>query len=257
MKKPGFRWLALAAGLVAVGAVADDREARLGEEMRMNLFDGEVVTLATEEREFLAAWIDTADARGTVVLLHGRGFHADWPEVVGPLRVRLAEAGWNTLSLQLPVLAVDATYYDYLPTFADAKRRIDAGIAFAREQADGPVVVFAHSCGAHMIMHRIDDQGIDGIDALVTAGLGATDRGQDPVAPFPIPRIDVPYLDLLGSEEYERVLALAAERVDDVNASHAKSRQQFLADADHYFRGDAVPLGDAVSGWLDTVYPSR
>ncbi len=231
-----------------------EREARLGEEMTMNLFDGEVVEIDGGERDFLAAWIETDSPRGTVLLLHGRGFHPDWQDVVGPLRVRLAEAGWNTLSLQMPVLDVDAKYYDYVPTFPAADRRIDAGIAFARGRADGPVVVLAHSCGAHMIMHRIDGHGVDGIDALVTAGLGATDWGQDPVAPFPFAKVDIPFLDALGSAEYERVLNLAAARADTVNATHDASAQLFVDGADHYFKGKNVELGDAVASWLDAVF---
>ncbi len=240
----------------AVAAESDlEREQRLGEEMSMNLFDGEVVGISDGERDFLAAWIETDSPRGTVVLLHGRGFHADWQDVVGPLRVRLAEDRWNTLSLQMPVLDVDAKYYDYVPTFPDADRRIDAGIAFARERADGPVVVLAHSCGAHMIMHRIAGQGVSGIDALVTAGLGATDWGQDPVAPFPIGQVEVPFLDALGSAEYERVLGLAAQRLDAVKATHASSAQVFVDGADHYFKGKNAELGDVVSTWLDEVFP--
>ena len=231
-----------------------EREARLGEEMTMNLFDGEVVEINDGERDFLAAWIESDSPRGTVVLLHGRGFHPDWQDVVGPLRVRLAEAGWNTLSLQMPVLDVDAKYYDYVPTFPEADRRIDAGIAYARHHDDGPVVVVAHSCGAHMIMHRIDEQGVEGIDALVTAGLGATDWGQDPVAPFPFGAIDVPFLDALGGAEYERVLSLAAARVDAVNATHEDSAQVFVGGADHYFKGKNAELGDAVASWLDAIF---
>ena len=73
-----------------------EREGRLVEEMTLNLFEGEIVTLNDGERDFAGVWLEADDARGTVILLHGRGYHADWQDVVGPVRVLLAESGWNT-----------------------------------------------------------------------------------------------------------------------------------------------------------------
>ncbi len=41
-------------------------------------------------------------ALGGVLLIAGPGEHADWPELIGPARRRLSDAGWNTLSISLP-----------------------------------------------------------------------------------------------------------------------------------------------------------
>ncbi|MGB0734059.1 MAG: DUF3530 family protein, partial [Pontibacterium sp.] len=41
---------------------------------------------------------------GGVVLLPDRGMHADWPVDAHPLRLFLTDAGWQTLSVQLPPL---------------------------------------------------------------------------------------------------------------------------------------------------------
>ena len=87
-----------------------EREDRLTEEMETNLFDGDVISLLPDAGTFAAVEMESqADStRGGVILLHGRGFHADWPENIGPLRVGLSEAGWHTLSLQMPVLEKSA-----------------------------------------------------------------------------------------------------------------------------------------------------
>ena len=93
-----------------------EREARLVEEIEANIFDGEVITLDADGDPFAAVEMSPSGApRGAVILMHGRGFHADWPENIGPLRVGLTDAGWHTLSLQLPVLEKTAKYFDYLP----------------------------------------------------------------------------------------------------------------------------------------------
>ncbi len=42
------------------------------------------------------------------LLAHGIGIHPNWEQVIQPLRVALSEQGWNTLSIQMPVLANEA-----------------------------------------------------------------------------------------------------------------------------------------------------
>ena len=47
--------------------------------------------------ELCDALIEADDSKGSVILLHGRGFHPDWQDVVGPVRVALAEEGWSSV----------------------------------------------------------------------------------------------------------------------------------------------------------------
>ena len=53
---------------------------------------------------FLALWkpANTPTPKGIVILLPDDGESADWPQSIGPLRKRLPDAGWHTLSLTLP-----------------------------------------------------------------------------------------------------------------------------------------------------------
>ena len=231
-----------------------EREQRLLTEMEANLFDGEVIYLSDGERDFGAALITSEDARGSVILLHGRGFHPDWQDVVGPVRVALAEAGWNTLSAQMPVLGKEKKYYDYVPLFPESYKRIEASVKYLRDNFDGPVVLLAHSCGAHMAMNWIDEVGDSQIDAYIGAGMGATDYEQDLIRPFPINKMKVPLLDILGTEEYPRVLALAKERKRILAESgNPQSAQVFVEGADHYFKERNEELGEAIIAWLDGV----
>jgi predicted alpha/beta-hydrolase family hydrolase len=240
--------------LTAGGASASDpeREARLVEEMKANLFDGELIYLSDGERDFAAVLIEVEDAKGSVVLLHGRDFHADWPDVVGPVRVALAEAGWATLSAQMPVLRERKKYYDYVPLFPESYKRIAAAVEYMRKSVDGPLVLLAHSCGAHMAMNWIHEVGDSRIDAYVGVGMGATDHGQDLIRPFPIKEMVVPVLDILGTEEYPRVLQLAEERKKILSESgNPQSAQVFVEGADHFFKDRNRELAAAVIEWLD------
>ncbi|WP_085709225.1 MULTISPECIES: alpha/beta hydrolase family protein [unclassified Pseudomonas] len=59
---------------------------------------------------FLALWkpANTADPKGVVILIPGAGETADWPQVIGPLRRKLPDVEWNSLSITLPDLQSDA-----------------------------------------------------------------------------------------------------------------------------------------------------
>ena len=89
------------------------REQRLDAQTRDAILDGEPVDLKANGRTFHAIDMeaDADEPRGAVILAHGRGFHPDWHQVVGPLRVSLAEAGWRTLSIQMPVLEKNANLF--------------------------------------------------------------------------------------------------------------------------------------------------
>ena len=52
-----------------------------------------------------------SDKQGAILFLHDKEQHADWPEVIHPLRMNLPKNGWYTLSLSLP----DETRLSSLP----------------------------------------------------------------------------------------------------------------------------------------------
>ena len=239
----------------AVAAEPDfDREARLADEIIDVILDGEPEWLEADGREFLSIYTEAEDAAAAVLILHGRGFHPDWADTVNPLRVGLAERGYSTLSLQMPVLAKDAKYYDYVPIFHYAHARIEAGIRFLRDNGHQKVVLLAHSCGVHMAMDWIRTKNDTSIDAFVGLGMGATDYGQPMRQLFPLDWMQVPVLDLYGANEYPAVIRLAPGRKEMIDeAGHEKSRQLVLPGADHYFTDQGDPLVSAVADWLDQL----
>jgi pimeloyl-ACP methyl ester carboxylesterase len=230
------------------------REARLAEQIVDAIFDGEPEWLEADGREFLGIYTQSDTARPGVVILHGRGFHPDWADAVNPLRVGLAERGYSTLSLQMPVLEKEAKYYDYVPLFGHAHARIEAGIAFLHERGHEKIVLIAHSCGAHMAMDWIAASGDGAIDAFVGLGMGATDYRQPLLQRFPLERMRVPVLDLYGEAEYPAVIRMAPERKAMIEAAgNDASQQSVLPGADHYFKGKGGALVEAVAEWLDQL----
>ena len=265
MRAPGrgTATLVLAGGLAAlmaapgIAAAQDlDRERRLEAEIVDMIIDGEPVHLDADGHSFLALHTEAADGGSgrAVLVLHGRGFHPDWPEVAAPLRAELPEHGWETLSLQMPVLGKSATYYDYVPIFAAAFPRIRAGIEYLREHGANLVVIAAHSCSAHMAMAFVRHHGDAGFDGFIGIGMGATDVGQPMREPFPLAEMAVPVLDLFGDEDYPSVPGKAPDRLAAIRtAGHPRSAQRMIPGADHFFRDMDEELVDAVVDWLATL----
>jgi alpha/beta superfamily hydrolase len=105
-----------------------------------------------------------------------------------------------------------------------------------------------------MAMDWINKKNDTTIDAFVGLGMGATDYGQPMRQQFPLAGMQVPVLDLYGADEYPAVIRLAPGRKEMINAAgHAKSQQQILPDADHYFTDQGDPLVSAVADWLDQL----
>jgi alpha/beta superfamily hydrolase len=237
-------------------AVADAdlaREKRLREQIVDAIFDGEPMTLRANGHEFLAVHMQSEleEVKGAAIILHGRGLHPNWDPIVQPLRTALPEQGWDTLSIQLPVLEKEAKYFDYVPLFPEASPRIEAAIAYLREQGAKRIVLIAHSCGAHMAMHWIDEQGDGAIDAYIGIGMGATDYQQPMAKPFPLAKMQVPVLDIYGSNDYPAVLRMAAERQAMMEqAGNPQSAQHVIDGAEHYFNGHNDALVEVVGEWL-------
>ncbi len=250
---------------VSAKAVADtadlEREKRMAVEVEDAVLDGEVIYLpdsANHSHEFMA--IDTEvedDEKGAVIILHGRGFHPNWEDAIYPLRTQLPASGWRTLSLQMPVLEKSAKYYDYVPLFSQAAPRIEAGIAYLKEQGVKRIVILAHSCGAHMAMDWVRQQQgklDESVVAYIGAGMGATDYKQKMAEPFPLAAMNIPVLDIYGDKDYPAVLRMAGGRLDAMKkAGNEKSTQVIVPGADHYFKDKGEALVAEIAKWLNSL----
>ena len=189
---------------LAVSASDVEKEGRWAEEVVDQLFDGEPVWLLTDSVRFLGLHVIPESGHGGgLLILHGRGVHPDWPQVVNPLRVALAEAGWHTLSLQLPVLANGVPGTDYKALLPEVRPRIEAGLQFLERTTAGPWFVVAHSMGSTMAVHALTQTPPLPVKGLVLIGLGSGQggRGLDPDGAV-FSRLSLPVLDLFGEQDF-------------------------------------------------------
>lgn len=232
-----------------------DRETRLENQVADSVFDGEVLHLPTRERDIFSIFMESEEETNTgVILLHTRGEHPNEDGLIKPLRINMAERGYHTLSVQMPVLDKTATYYDYVPIFVYSHPRIRAAIDFYKNMGVKNIVFIAHGCGAHMLMSYLDLYGDRDISAVVGIGMGATDTRQTVVRQYPLEHINTPVLDIIGQFDYPSTKKHAKTRLPLLQAN---SKQIILKKAKHYHKSEAefTALTDTIDTWLHSTLP--
>lgn len=246
-----MKYLGLLLALFVSVAGASDfaKEQRWAEQTVDSIMDGEATWLKAEQHEFLTIYMEAEEAstKGMIVV-HGTGIHPNWEQVVKPVRVDMAAHGWNTLSIQMPVLANEAKYAEYAAVYPQVPARIKAAEDFLKAQGMETISIVAHSQGATMSSYYVANNAST-VSSLVLVGM--SDRlGDSEINTLEfLQKITIPVLDLYGSEDLPAVLASAKQRAQA--ASHNKGySQQVVAGADHFFEGKNAELIDALNQWL-------
>lgn len=243
--KRTMRLLCLACALVAGAAAAQDyeREARWRAEIVPGLIVGEAVDLrAANGRSFLGLYTPANDAKSALVIVHGIGVHPDHG-IIGRLRMELADRGFSTLSIQMPVLAAEAEASQYAKTFPEAAQRIAAAADWLQAKGYRALSLVSHSLGSRMANTYFDAHEPPAFRAWVSLGLsGGFTSGFTQRRPLPV-------LDVFGERDLPGVLGGAAERARVVGAI-AGARQLRIAGADHFYAGREAELADALVTWL-------
>lgn len=88
----------------AAAPVLEERSQVEAKALERQLPAGEQQQLQAGADTFLALWqpANVGEPSGVVILLPGDGESADAPRAIGPLRHKLPDAGWHSLSLTLP-----------------------------------------------------------------------------------------------------------------------------------------------------------
>ena len=247
----------------AAAAQDHEREARWAEQTLQGLVVGDAVWLQQRDgHRFLALYTRAAQARGAVIIAHGRGWSPDH-ELYGALRTKLAEAGYSTLSIQMPVLPGTAKVGDYLPTFPDASERFALATAWLRGQGFRKLAIVSHSLGATManyyLIHPDSGTGTD------SASAGNPDRPKVDAWVFisiingleDMFRIHVPVLDVFGSNDWDVTRVGAGERLKQLSANPG-SEQVVVQGAEHFFEAHQDQLTKLIAAFLDrSLQPQR
>ena len=242
-------FLALSALLVSAACFAQAdyaREQRWADELTPGLVVGDAVYLQQKSgHKFLAIYTAAAQPRAAVIVVHGLGVHPDWA-LIGALRSGLADQGYATLSVQMPVLAADAKGEDYQDLFPDAAERLGAAVAFLKARGHRKIALASHSMGARMSNFFLAGTPGNGIDAWVAIGISSGEFADSG-------RLRVPVLDIYGERDLPQVLQKADARTAVLKTLKG-SAQIEVAGADHYFTGSEAELVKQARLFLDQKF---
>jgi pimeloyl-ACP methyl ester carboxylesterase len=202
------------------------REKRWADEITPSIVVGDPVYLKLKSgRTFLAIWTPNSKARAGVILVHGVGVHPDWG-LINTLRSQLAERGYATLSVQMPVLAADARGDQYAPLYPEAAERLSTAVDFLRDKGLGKTAIVSHSMGSRMTNYYVEHAPDPRLAAWVAIGLSGEYTGLE--------RFRAPVLDLYGEHDLPGVLASAKQRAAEIRGIRGSGQAQ-VPGADHFF----------------------
>ncbi|MGB5706426.1 MAG: DUF3530 family protein [Arenicellales bacterium] len=247
----------LAIGFVSAQAQTfsdTDKETRWAEQVSETLFDGEVVWLLAGQHEFLAIEMrpDSGAVKNAVIVVHGIGVHPNWEQVIRPVRVQMAEAGWVTFSIQMPILPNEATALEYQPLFDEVPARFSAAIRFLKENGAENIVIVSHSLGAAMSAWYLAQADSGDISALVVIGMNAQTSSMPVDTARAIRKVQIPILDIYGGEDLEAVISTSARRASAAyTGGNPDYRQIRIDEANHFFDGQENQLVELILSWLE------
>lgn len=233
--------LALIAGLTGAQAADRAREQRWADEILPAILDGEPVWLSQKDgHKYLGLYLAPAKARAAVIQVHGMGVHPDWG-INGAMRTRLADRGYATLSIQMPVQGAEAGPGDYPETFPEAIERIGVAVAWLKARGFDRVAIVSHSLGGRMVRAYFLATPKPPVQAWTALSLGFDDYEG----------ISLPILDLYAELDHPPVLRLAGTRRNSL--AMPASEQQQVQGTGHFYEDKEAEVLTRVSAWLSKV----
>lgn len=222
-----------------------EREQRWADQTLPTLMVGNAEWLQQKNgHRFLALYTEAKTARGAAIIAHGRGWSPDF-ELYGSLRTKLADLGYTTLSIQLPVLGGSGKLGDYIPLYPDARERFQLAADFLKSRGYRNIAIVSHSLGATMANHYLITTEDRTVGAWVFIGII---NGLEEMF-----RIRIPVLDVFGSKDWEIARLGADERRRQI-MKIKDSEQVIVPNAEHFFEGKEDELAGIVVKFLDRVF---
>jgi pimeloyl-ACP methyl ester carboxylesterase len=257
--------------------------------LQEQLPQGEQQQLKAGEESFLALWLpaNKGEAQGVVILLPGAGATADWPQAIGPLRSKLPNAGWHSLSLTLPdpLPAAEQITGDSNPAPANAEpassaapaqddataaepssepavtgetpehyaqrvlARVQAAIAFAQQHKPTSIVLLGHGTGGYWAARYLSEHSDSPIKNLLLVAPELPANFNPPLSEL------LPKLPLAIGDFYYRDQPLArAAALQRLQASQRQPRPSYIQISMAALPGDPATeqeqLYRRIRGWL-------
>ena len=226
------------------------KEQRWADQVVDSILDGEPIWLEADGQQFLSIYTPAEEDSGKgLIVMHGTGVHPNWNQVIQPIRVEMTSRGWNTLSIQMPILPNEASHEDYAPLFPEVPPRIEAAVSYLQSQGSQNIVLVAHSLGSLMTSYYLSKEPSGLVKGFVAIGMTGGAKHADMNSLNTLKSVRVPTLDLYGSADLPNVLSQVQAKKQA--ASNITFDQLKVEGANHFFDDKNEALIGAVNDWLE------
>lgn len=256
---PDRRTIVLLSALCIAPASADlAHDARLEAALRNTIgLKGELVDLQTGDDRFLGIHTPSGrrNTRGGVILLHGPWNNLNDASVIRPLRLGLARAGWETLSIQLPTAFPAESPTAWLVRHPTLSMRVATGVQWLSERGNRNQIVLAQGASAAVMLRYMAAGSSPTVRGLVMI---STPLDADAPELAGLGTLTIPLLDIHAERDHAAVLA---GRVDRRSAAAGNARggysQREVTGAIAGFPRLHQSLLTTVRAWLATRVDGR
>ena len=233
------------------------REQQIAEKLTLTADADEIISLKASGGRFIGLYkrARSSEARGVVILVHGMGAHPDWPDVISPLRTRLTEFGWSTLSIQMPILSPEEPVAEYGKTLKLANSRIQAAVDYLHDWGIEPIILLGYSFGATQAANFLASKKPEDIKAFVSVSMLAQKFIKPELDVFKfIAGITIPIFDIYAEEDLDDV----RRGIDDRRLAASKNgntgfQQIEVQKAGHHYLGLEDVLVEQIQVWLQNL----
>jgi len=241
---------------------AQNREQQIADKLALNADADEIISLKASGERFIGLYKSARtnkvnETHGVVILVHGMGAHPDWPDVISPLRRRLTEFGWSTLSIQMPILSPEESVAEYGKTLRLASSRLQAAVDYLHAWEIEPIILLGYSFGAAQAANYLASNKPEDIKAFVSVSMLAQKFIKPGLEVFKfIGGIGIPILDIYGEKDLDDV----RRGIDDRRLAAGKNgntgfKQIELQKSGHHYLGFEDALVEQIQHWLQQTLP--
>lgn len=173
------------------------------------------------------------EKQGAILFLHDKEQHADWPEVISPLRKNLPKMGWFTLSvnlpdetrIQLPQRSLDPKAFDQIVLNDNLKQNLESGIRNTLEPSDSKseaAIVDSADAKPNDQKPTEDQEETEAVDIDLAAAQKKDDLNKIPYNSRALVHVEKG-IEYLQSQSYQNIVLIAHRHSAELGLYYIKS----------------------------------
>jgi hypothetical protein len=187
-----------------------------------------------------------AEPRGAALILHDPGGSADGAGLIRQLRLGLSDAGWETLSLQLPRFFLSESEQRWLDRHGQLGELLAAGTTWLSERGQLNQVIIGVGASGRAALAFAAGNTPEALQALV---LVSTPIAAGSKASEQLSEITMPILDLYAERDRRDVLDAATSKRQAASENQSFA-QRVVSGTDDRFRGTGAAVTATIRAWL-------